>query len=90
MGTYEPDVHVDSFEPDSDGLFRVRRDEVEQAYTPGEPAFVSDGELMGFARIMSVDGEVIVLDVLATTPVDAADELMELLADEWSDLLDED
>lgn len=38
---------------------------------------------------MSVDGDAITLDVLATTPADSVDELMGLLADEWSDLLDE-
>jgi hypothetical protein len=45
---------------------------------------------MGFARIVSIGADDwIVLGVLAVTPADQADELLELLADEWSDLLDE-
>lgn len=40
-------------------------------------------------RPIAFDGDVITVDVLATTPADSVDELMELLADEWLDLHDE-
>lgn len=58
-------------------------------YAAGDIVTVTDGELAGCARVVSVDADGITVEVLATTPTDSVDELMELLADEWSDLLDE-
>jgi hypothetical protein len=58
MGYYEPGICVDSFEPDPDGLIRVRRYDVEGTFDVGETITITDDELMGFARVVSYEGDV--------------------------------
>ena len=57
MGFYEPGIGAGSFEPDPDGLLRVRRCEVEEAYDIGEVVSIDDDEIMGFARVMRLQGD---------------------------------
>lgn len=69
MGYFELDIYVESFEPDSDGFVRVPRSEVEETYAAGDLVTITDDEVLGFARVVSVDGDAasgfITLEVLA-------------------------
>lgn len=93
MGYYELDIYVDSFEPDSDGFVRVARNEVEETYAAGDLVTTTDDEVLRFARVVSVDpvaaSGFITLEVLAEGAADQAGEFLELVYDEWNDLLDE-
>ena len=93
MGYYELDIYIESFEPDSDGFVRVPRAKVEETYAPGDLVTITDDEVLGFARVVSIDGDAasgfITLEVLAEGVADQAAEFLELVYDEWSDLLDE-
>jgi hypothetical protein len=93
MGYYELDIYVESFEPYSDGFVRVPRNEVEETYAAGDLVTITDDEVLGFARVVSVDDDAasgfITLEVLAEGAADQAAEFLELVYDEWSDLLDD-
>ena len=88
MGFYGPDICVDSFEPDPDGLLRVWRYEVEEGYGVGS---IEEDEIMGFARVVRFEGdratgwiclEQLVGEVADQTAVD-----LELSYEDWCDPL---
>ena len=93
MGFYEPGFCVDSFEPGADGLIRVRRYDVEEAYDLGEIITITDDELMGFARVVRYEADAdfgwICLEELHGEETDQAAKDLELSYEEWCDPLDE-
>lgn len=93
MGFYEPGICVDSFEPDPDGLIRVRRYDVEGTYDVGEIVTITDDELMGFARVVRYEGDVftgyICLQELHGAEAEQAAKDLELSYEDWCDPLDD-
>lgn len=93
MGYFGLGICVESFEPGSDGLVRVPRREVEETYSAGDVVTITDDEALGFARVVSIDGDAatgfLTLEVLAEGAADQAAEFLELVYDEWCGLLDD-
>lgn len=93
MGYCELDIYVECFGPDSDGFVRVPRREVAESYAAGDLITVTDGEVLGFARVVSIEGDAetgwSVLEVLAGTAADQAAELLEVTYDEWCDAVED-
>lgn len=89
MGFYEPGIGVDSFKPDPDGLLRVRRYQVEEAYDVGDIVSIDDDEIMGFARVVRFEGDPatgwICLEQLVGEEADQAAVDLELSYDDWCD-----
>lgn len=93
MGFYEPGICIHSFEPDADGLIRVRRYDVEETYDLGEILTITDDELMGFARVVRYEGDVftgcICLEELHGEEAEQAAKDLELSYEDWCDPLDD-
>jgi len=93
MGFYEPGICIDSFEPDPDGLIRVRRYDVEEPYDVGEIVTITAHELMGFARVVRYEGDPftgnICLEELHGEEAEQAAKDLELTYAHWCDPVDE-
>lgn len=93
MGFYEPGICIDSFEPDPDGLIRVRRHVVEETYDVGEVIPITDDELMGFARVVRYEGDAftgwICLQEIRGEEGEQAAKDLELSYEDWCDPLDD-
>lgn len=67
--------------------------EAEGTYAAGGIVTITDDEVLGFARVVSVDGDaatgLVTLEVLVGGAAEQAEEFLELLYDEWCDVLDE-
>jgi hypothetical protein len=87
MGFYETGVAIDSFEADTDGLIRARREGV---FVPVE---IDCDEVGGFARVVKFEGNAetgwVCLHELVGTEAELAAKDLELSLDDWCAPLDE-
>lgn len=93
MTYYEPGICVDSFEPDPDGLIRVRRYDAEETFDVGETITITDDEFMGFARVVRYEGDMftgyLCLEELHGDDAEQAAKDLELSYEDWCDPLDD-
>lgn len=93
MGFYETGVFVDSFEADSDGLIRARREDVFVPVEIGQVVSVYCDEVGGFARFVKFEGDAetgwVFLHELVGAEAELAAKDLELSYDGWCDLPDE-
>lgn len=93
MGFYEPGICIDSFAPYPDGFIRVRRYDVEETYDVGTIVPITDDEIMGFARVVRYEGDVLTgyigLKELHGEDAEDAAEDLELSHEGWCDSVDD-
>lgn len=93
MGFYETGAFVDSFEADTDGLIRARREKVFIPVEIGQVVSVDCDEVGGFARVVKFEGDAetgwICLRELVGAEAELAAKDLEFSFDDWCDPLDE-
>lgn len=93
MGFYETGVAIDSFEADTDGLIRARREGVFVPVEIGQVVSVDCDEVGGFARVVKFEGNAetgwVCLHELVGTEAELAAKDLELSLDDWCAPLDE-